>query len=51
MIAVLIQQQVDLFNWPFASALAVVLLTAALIVFAVFERSMGVARIFGGVST
>ena len=51
MIAVLIQQQVDLFNWPFASALAVVLLTAALIVFAVFERSMGVARIFSGVST
>jgi ABC-type spermidine/putrescine transport system permease subunit I len=48
MIAVLIQQQVDLFNWPFASALAVVLLTASLIVFAVFERSMGVARIFGG---
>jgi hypothetical protein len=37
MIAVLIQQQVDLFNWPFASALAVVLLAAALIVFAVFE--------------
>jgi ABC-type spermidine/putrescine transport system permease subunit I len=49
MIAVLIQQQVDLFDWPFASALAVVLLAAALIVFAVFERSLGVARIFGRV--
>jgi ABC-type spermidine/putrescine transport system permease subunit I len=49
MIAVLIQQQVDLFNWPFASALAVVLLAAALIVFAVFERSLGVAQIFGRV--
>jgi putative spermidine/putrescine transport system permease protein len=49
MIAVLIQQQVDLFSWPFASALAVVLLAAALIVFAVFERSLGVAQIFGRV--
>ena len=39
-----IQQQVDLFNWPFASALAVVLLALALIVFAVFERSLGVAH-------
>jgi ABC-type spermidine/putrescine transport system permease subunit I len=47
MIAVLIQQQVDLFNWPLASALAVVLLAAALIVFAAFERSLGVAQIFG----
>jgi ABC-type spermidine/putrescine transport system permease subunit I len=44
---VLIQQQVDLFNWPLASALAVVLLAAALIVFAAFERSLGVAQIFG----
>ena len=49
MIAVLIQQQVDLFNWPFASALAVVLLAAALIVFAAFERALGVAQIFGRV--
>ena len=49
MIAVLIQQQVDLFNGPFASALAVALLAAALIVFAVFERSLGVAQIFGRV--
>jgi ABC-type spermidine/putrescine transport system permease subunit I len=51
MIAILIQQQVDLFNWPFASALAVVLLAAALIVFGVFERSLGVAQIFGREST
>lgn len=49
MIAVLIQQQVDLFNWPFASALAMALLAAALIVFAVFERSLGLAQMFGRV--
>jgi ABC-type spermidine/putrescine transport system permease subunit I len=47
MIAVLIQQQVDLINWPFASALAVVLLAAALLIFAVFVRSLGVERAFG----
>jgi len=51
MIAVLIQQQVDLFNWPFASALAVVLLAAALIVFTVFERSLSVAQLLGRVPT
>lgn len=48
MIAVLIQQQVDLLNWPFASALAVVLLAAALVVFAVFVRTLAVERALGG---
>ena len=47
MIAVLIQQQVDLFNWPFASALAVLLLATALTIFAVFVRALGVEQIFG----
>jgi len=51
MIAVLIQQQVDLLNWPFASALAVVLLAAAFLVFAVFMRVLGVERAFGQVRT
>ena len=44
MIAVLIQQQVDLFNWPLASALAVLLLAAALAVFAGVSRLPGVAQ-------
>src|SRR5215469_10904682 len=34
MIAVLVEQQVEMFNWPFASALAVLLLVAALSIFA-----------------
>ena len=51
MIAVLIQQQVDLFNWPLASALAVVLLAAALLIFAVFVRTLGVEQAFGRART
>ena len=47
MIAVLIQQQVELFDWPFASALAVLLLAAALLVFAGFARRLGVEETFG----
>ena len=49
MIAVLIQQQVELFNWPFASALAVILLAAALLVFAAFARTLGVTEVLGRV--
>jgi ABC-type spermidine/putrescine transport system permease subunit I len=49
MIAVLIQQQVELFNWPFASALAVVLLAAALLVFAAFARTLGITEALGRV--
>jgi ABC-type spermidine/putrescine transport system permease subunit I len=49
MIAVLIEQQVELFNWPFASALAVMLLAAALLVFAVFARTLGVTEALGRV--
>jgi ABC-type spermidine/putrescine transport system permease subunit I len=49
MIAVLIQQQVELFNWPFASALAVVLLAAALVVFAGFARTLGIQEALGRV--
>ena len=49
MIAVLIQQQVELFNWPFASALAVVLLAAALLVFAGFARTLGIQEALGRV--
>jgi ABC-type spermidine/putrescine transport system permease subunit I len=49
MIAVLIQQQVELFNWPFASALAAVLLAAALLVFAGFARTLGIPEALGRV--
>jgi putative spermidine/putrescine transport system permease protein len=47
MIAVLIQQQIELFNWPFASALAVLLLAAALLVFVGFAKTLGVEQTFG----
>jgi putative spermidine/putrescine transport system permease protein len=46
MIAVLVEQQVEMFNWPFASALAVLLLVAALVVFAAFAKSLGIEQIF-----
>jgi putative spermidine/putrescine transport system permease protein len=46
MIAVLVQQQVELFNWPFASALAVLLLAAALFVFAGFAKGLGIEQAF-----
>jgi ABC-type spermidine/putrescine transport system permease subunit I len=47
MIAILIQQQVNLLNWPFASALAVVLLIAAAGSFALLSKALGVERLFG----
>jgi putative spermidine/putrescine transport system permease protein len=51
MISVLIAQQVDLFNWAFASALAAVLLIGALLIFVIFNRILGVEKIFGGAHT
>lgn len=51
MISVLIAQQVNLFNWPFASALAAVLLFGALLIFVIFNRILGVEKIFGGART
>jgi len=47
MIAVLIQQQVELFNWPLASALAAVLLAAALLVFLGFAKRLGIEEAIG----
>jgi ABC-type spermidine/putrescine transport system permease subunit I len=49
MISVLIAQQVDLFNWAFASTLAAVLLVGALLIFVIFNRILGVEKIFGEV--
>lgn len=47
MVAVLIQQQVEILHWPFASALAMVLLLAAIASFAVLSKALGVERLFG----
>jgi len=42
-------QIVDLLNWPFASAMSVVLLIVTLIIFSVYNRYLGVERLWGGV--
>lgn len=47
-ISMLIQQQVTQLNWGFASALALVLLVVALVVYVIFVRLLGVERLFGG---
>jgi len=50
MLSNLIQIQiVDLLNWPFASAMSVILLIATLIVFSVYNRYLGLERLWGGV--
>jgi len=52
MLSNLIQiQVVDLLNWPFASAMSVILLFVTLIVFAIYNRYLGVERLWGGVKT
>ena len=48
MVAMLIQQQVDLVNWPFASALAAALLLVTLLVLAAGHRVLGLERILRG---
>jgi putative spermidine/putrescine transport system permease protein len=47
MMAILIQQEIDHFNWPLGSALGVVLLAAALGTFAIFTRALRVEQTFG----
>ena len=48
MIAMLIQQQVDLVHWPMASALAAALLLATLLVLALAHRVLGLDRLLRG---
>ena len=48
MIAMLIQQQVDLVHWPLASALAAGLLLVTLVVLAVCHRALGLDRLLRG---
>lgn len=47
MMSILIQQQIDVFNWPLGSALGVVLLATAMGFFAVFTRALRVEQTFG----
>ncbi len=48
MVSMLIQQQVTQLNWGIASALALILLTVALVVYALFTRILGVEQLYGG---
>lgn len=47
MVAILIEQQVEILHWPFASALAMVLLLAAIASFALLSKALGIERLFG----
>jgi len=52
MISNLIQiQVVDLLNWPFASAMSIILLVVTLIIFYIYNRVLGYERLWGGVRT
>jgi putative spermidine/putrescine transport system permease protein len=47
MISMIIQQQVETyFDWPFASALAAVLLALTLVAFFVYDRIVGMEQLF-----
>ncbi len=48
MISMLIAQQVNTLNWGFASALAVGLLLLALTIYFIFDRVLGVQKLYGG---
>ena len=50
MISNLIEIQViDLLNWPFASAMSAILLVVTLIIFSIYNRYLGIERLWGGV--
>ncbi len=48
MISMLIAQQVNTLNWGFASALALGLLVISMAIYLVFNRVLGVERLYGG---
>ncbi len=51
MISMLIEVQVsELLNWGFAAALAIILLIMTLVLFYIYNRFLGLDRIWGGVS-
>jgi len=49
-VSMLIQQQVDLPDWPFAAALGVTLLVVTLVMILGFNRIFGIGRLVGGVA-
>ena len=52
MLSNLIQiQVVDLLNWPFASAMSIILLIVTLVIFYIYNRVLGYERLWGGVRT
>jgi putative spermidine/putrescine transport system permease protein len=51
MISMLIAQQVNTLNWGFAAALALVLLVIALLIFLIFNKVLGVDKLYGGTRT
>lgn len=51
MISMLIAQQVNTLNWGFASALALGLLVISMAIYLVFNRVLGVERLYGGTRT
>jgi putative spermidine/putrescine transport system permease protein len=47
-ISMMIAQQVTTLNWGFAAALALILLVIALLIYLLFNRILGVERLYGG---
>jgi putative spermidine/putrescine transport system permease protein len=48
MISMMIFQQVNVPNWGFASALALILLVIAIVIYLVFNKILGVEQLYGG---
>ena len=51
MISMMIFQQVNMPNWGLAAALALILLVIAIVIYLLFNKILGVERIFGGSRT
>lgn len=51
MISILIAQQVNTLHWGFAAALALILLVIALVIYLIFDKILGVDRLYGGART
>ncbi|MGD9843764.1 MAG: ABC transporter permease subunit [Variibacter sp.] len=45
---VIIEQVLELLNWPFAAALSIMLLAISLVIFYVFDRLVGISALSGG---
>lgn len=44
---IIIEQVIDLLNWPFAGVLSVLLLVAGLVIFAIYDRLLGLSSLSG----